>query len=284
MIGYSSGVAHIRHAKTGEIFEVEDDELVFETVSSEERQMGPQVHHAAEIEHPTLGRLVWEIWEYPIGAENLKKTDVGEHELVKDLEYGLQHEPDDWDDYDVPDDPYRIFLDSYFHTGDLLAEYGSERGDHLLNRMVFAQQVTALEAYLGDTLTNAVLSDGAAIARLLASDAEVSKARFTLAEIVADQHLVSRKVREYLRGLLYHNLTKVDTIYRVSLGISILDYALDRGFLLKIIAQRHDCVHRNGVDVQGIKLTALTKEYVQAVADTIRDFVVKIEKAVRAAQ
>src|SRR6267142_5544294 len=66
----------------------------------------------------------------------------------------------DPDDYDFPDDypeePYQIFKDSYNHTRELLTEHGQEHGDYLLNRMVFAQQVASLEAYLGDTIRKAM--------------------------------------------------------------------------------------------------------------------------------
>lgn len=51
----------------------------------------------------------------------------------------------------LPDDPFTIFMDSYHHTGDMLADFGGNGGHHLLNRMIFSHQVTALEAYLGDT-------------------------------------------------------------------------------------------------------------------------------------
>jgi hypothetical protein len=46
--------------------------------------------------------------------------------------------------------PYLIYLDSYRHAGDLLAEVGNDDGGHLINRLTFAHHVTALEAYLGE--------------------------------------------------------------------------------------------------------------------------------------
>src|SRR5690606_37075467 len=114
------------------------------------------------------------LWEYPIGIENHHITDVGKHELIEDFDYGLEHsepEPDDWLDYEAPANPYRVFMDSYHHTGDLLADHGGVRGDHLVNRMIFSQQITALEAYLGDTLLNEVMGDKAAMQRLIDKDA-----------------------------------------------------------------------------------------------------------------
>ena len=63
---------------------------------------------------------------------------------------------DEWLDNAVAADPHAIFVDSFSKTGEILATHGGEDGGHLINRMVFAQQVSALEAYLGDTLIKAV--------------------------------------------------------------------------------------------------------------------------------
>jgi hypothetical protein len=174
---YCKGTARIKHKVTGVVYDVERDELGWDAVGSEERQMGPEIHYEAVVEHPELGLLSWSLWEYPVGIQNHNQTDVGEHELIEDVDYELEAERGLWVDYDIPENPFTIFMDSYHHTGDLLAEYGSDSGFHLVNRMIFSQQITALEAYLGDTLIKAVLIDREAINRLLTKDAELSKER-----------------------------------------------------------------------------------------------------------
>ncbi|MCP3463583.1 hypothetical protein [Bradyrhizobium sp. CCGUVB23] len=42
------------------------------------------------------------------------------------------------------------------------------------------------------------------------------------------------------------NLAKVDALYKISLGIGILDLATDRNSTFDPVLLRHDCVHRNG--------------------------------------
>jgi hypothetical protein len=94
-----------------------------------------------------------------VSRRRSKLPAEGEHEIIEDFEYGLQHVPEQddlWVDYTVPDDPFAIFMDSYYYTLDLLADHGSYLGRDLLNRMIFSHQITALEAYLGDTLMKAV--------------------------------------------------------------------------------------------------------------------------------
>ncbi len=281
---YCKGVARIRHASTGQIFEVESYELDWDAVGGDERQMGPEIHYEAVVDHPELGDLTWGLWEYPIGIENHHITDVGKHELIEDFDYGLEHsepEPDDWLAYEAPANPYRVFMDSYHHTGDLLADHGGVRGDHLVNRMIFSQQITALEAYLGDTLLNEVMGDKAAMQRLIDKDADLAKEKFTLSEVSKDPGLVERKVRKHLREVMYHNLKKVDVLYNIALGVQILDLATDKASLFKAVLLRHDCVHRNGFDKEGNEIDVFTKAFVQDTADLIKTFVEDIQKAVR---
>lgn len=281
---YCSGVARIRHKVTGEVYEIESDELDWDVVGGDERQMGPEIHYAAVLDHPELGELTWGLWEYPVGIENYSDTGVGDHELLEDLNYGLKHErpdPDEWLDYDVPTNPFSIFMDSYHHTGVLMADVGKDDGRYLINRLIFSQQVTALEAYLGDTLLNVVTTDTNAMQQLIDADEELSKQKFTLAEIRKEPGLIERRVRERLKTIVYHNLSKVDVIYNIALGIRILSLTDKKTELFQAVMLRHDCVHRNGFDKEGRELSVFTRRFVGETADLIRRFVENIERAVR---
>ncbi|MGY3510653.1 hypothetical protein [Bradyrhizobium lupini] len=282
---YCTGTARIRHRQTGQVYEVENDELDWDMVGSDERNMGPEFRYEASVEHADLGTVTWSLWEYPVGIQNYQNTDVGGHELLQDFDYGLEHgapEPDDWLDSAPPADPFWVFMESYRGTISLLARQGTEDGRHLVNRLVFSHQVTALETYLGDTLINEVFSDTNVLERLLDGDKDLSKEKFTLPEIAKDPGLINRKVREHLKSILYHNLQKVDVLYHVALGIRILDLARDKPTLLEAVRLRHDCVHRNGRDKEGRELDIFTKVFVQDTADAIKDLVEKIEQTVRA--
>jgi hypothetical protein len=285
MEAYSDGIASIRHRETGLVHEIEGDMLDWDVVDSDERQMGPEFHHEAVFEHPELGKIVWGLWEYPVGIENYRKTDAGPHEIVEDLDYGLRHvreESDEWFEPPPPDDPFTVFMNSYHGSSDLLAQSGSSDGGHLVNRLVFSHQVTGLEAYLGDTLKNEVMRDRLVMQRFIDNDADLKAQKFTLAEISQDPQLIDRIVREHLRGIMYHNLPKVDVLYRIAFEFRILKLAADKEALFAAVRLRHDCVHRNGSDKDGNELKVFTKAFVQGTADSIRDLVQSIEQAVRA--
>jgi hypothetical protein len=92
---YSRGVARLRHATTGEIFTIPADELEWAEFAADERQMGTEVGYSAEIDHPALGTISWELWEYPVGAENMRETHANGYELLENIDFGLQDFPDD---------------------------------------------------------------------------------------------------------------------------------------------------------------------------------------------
>lgn len=100
MIIYARGTAIIEHYDSGEQFEINDNELDWESVGGDNRGMGPEAIYEALVEHEKLGDLRWTVSEYPVGAENFKETNVGRHRIIKDFDYGLEHEPE-FDDDDL---------------------------------------------------------------------------------------------------------------------------------------------------------------------------------------
>ena len=54
--------------------------------------MGPEFHYEAVVEHEVLGILSWNLWEYPVGIQNYNGEEIGEHRLIQDFDYGLEHE------------------------------------------------------------------------------------------------------------------------------------------------------------------------------------------------
>ncbi len=235
-----------------------------------------------EVKCPNCNKL------FPAHASNgssschITLDDYPTTEVDADLAFYSPSDDDDdiWDDYELPEHPFTIFMDSYHHTGDILADHGDIDGSYLLNRMVFAHLVGALEAYLGDTLTKTVLGSSDAMSKLMHHDKDLAKQKFTLADIASEPDIITKQLRKYLRSILYHNLSKVEWLYKTALGIRIFDENADKTSLYQAVVYRHDCVHRNGFDSDGNKLTIFTKEYIQRLADEMKDFVAKIEKQI----
>ena len=147
-----------------------------------------------------------------------------------------------------------------------------------MNRMIFAQQISALEAFLADRLINRVIEDSEARARLLALDHDLLKAKYSLSEISAEPNFVTSRVRAHLRTIAYHNLPRVSILYKAAFDTDLLAMlGEDKDRLFKAIELRHDCVHRNGRDKEGKRLDVFTKDYVSSVSSLIQGFVEKLD-------
>ena len=185
-----------------------------------------------------------------------------------------------WVAQGIPDDPHLVFMNSYEQSMSIIDGHGSEDGGNLINRMVFAHQVGALEAYLGDTLLKRNRDSRGAMMRLIAADKNLKAEKFTLDDIAANPDIVMEKVTAYLRSIHYHNLPRVDFLYRAALAVRVLGEKAEKDKLLEAINYRHDCVHRNGIDKEGKRLRVFTKAYVQEIAAVVRSLVDRIEREI----
>src|SRR6056297_3346034 len=89
----TEGTAQVRHSETGKIFEIDPDELDWDVVSGHERGMGPERLWAAETSRDGLGDLRWEISEYPLGSFGDPTSYLNGHDLVRDFNISVEHEP-----------------------------------------------------------------------------------------------------------------------------------------------------------------------------------------------
>lgn len=281
---YCNGTAEIQHKETKEIYTFESDAISWDCVSGEERQMGPEYIYEAILEHPELGEIRWELSEYPAGVENYRDTSIlDKHTILKDFSFGLEHdenESDDWLDNEVENNPFENFMKSYNDSLELVYIKTDKKNHPILYRMLYSQQVTALEAYLGDTLISKVNTNQKILQSLLEKDNEIKKFRYSLLEISANPNLIKEAVTHYLRSILYHNLKKVDSLYKNAFDFSPLSLASNPHKMLDIIHLRHDCVHRNGLNKEGDP-HQITKEELLDVCNIIKDFVISIQKLVK---
>lgn len=180
------------------------------------------------------------------------------------IEAGSPQLRDVWEDYDIPDDPYSILNSSLTDASVLLDEIPGSR--NLLNRLVFANFITAFEVFLSDTLINRVLSNEKALNRLIEKDKVLRGMRFSLSDIAAAPNLIKDSVRTRLRSVMWHNIKNASALYNYAFGIDILEiFGDDTPRMLQAIEYRHDCVHRNGRDKDDNEINVFTKEYVNQV-------------------
>ncbi|WP_195430735.1 hypothetical protein [Cupriavidus sp. IK-TO18] len=194
-----------------------------------------------------------------------------------------------WLNDDVPQNPFNVFEDAFRRLGDIIAEYGvGGRGTlphsaDVINRMVYASAIGAMEAFLSDTLVNTVRKDNVFLDRLLKGDNELSKISVSLSEISGNPFVVMQRTQTHLASLIYHNLAKIGNLYKVVLnGVEILPDPELRKRLMKAVLTRHDIVHRNGKDKDGAEV-GLPTALVTATIDDVRTFVTHVNSCVTSA-
>ena len=86
-----------------------------------------------------------DVWAGPAHCNiNLRDYDVD----VSCDPPGYDRPPEDWlDEWEIPDHPKKVFDQNYDELRLIIDTQASNNGDSLMNRMIFAQILTFLEAY-----------------------------------------------------------------------------------------------------------------------------------------
>lgn len=141
-----------------------------------------------------------------------------------------------------------------------------------LYRLLYANLITSMEAYLSDTLIKYVTENDEYLRKFTETYKPFKKQTFTTDDIFNRMDHLKDIVKGELRELMYHNLPKIKPIFKDSLGI---DIGVIKE-LYKAVLIRHDIVHRNGKDKDGKELV-ITKEDVEKLCAQVNDFIYNIE-------
>lgn len=189
---------------------------------------------------------------------------------------------DDGSSYEPPIDPERILYQTLFDVSGLLRSLGDSSKASVVNRMAFAQQVAALEAYLSDTLIREVTNNHVSLRQLILHDKDLKAQKISLIDILDEDDLVLNAVVEHLHQQSFHNLGKAQALYRSALNIDILPRSDERERLERAMNARHDCVHRNGFDKNGEPLNFITSSFLKQFEEDITRLVSRIGYVTRA--
>lgn len=122
-----------------------------------------------------------------------------------------------------------------------------------LQRMCYSSIITAMEAYLSDILKREIYTRPAIKERFVANYEPFRKQKFTLSEIYTKLSAIDAEIKDALDGLSLH---KIDTAKNIFGSTLLTDFPEESvryiGAAVKI---RHDIVHRNGRNKDGIVLS-----------------------------
>ncbi|WP_323664545.1 hypothetical protein [Pectobacterium carotovorum] len=140
-------------------------------------------------------------------------------------------------------------------------------------KMHYSFAVTLMESCLGDMLKHVILSESVFLINAIKNVKELSVKRVSLLDVYEIEDLVNKSVLSTLSDYIYHNVEKIVPIYRCVLGVELPEDIKNKvGEMAKIVAIRHDIVHRNGFDKVGNEHN-LTIESLNVAIKNIIDFV-----------
>lgn len=134
-----------------------------------------------------------------------------------------------------------------------------------LYRLLYANVITSMETFLGDTLKREVLKDELSLRKFVETYKPFKNITLNLSDLYVKKENMSAFVKTTLCELLYHDLRKIKPIYRDALGIDLGDVTE----LYKAVLVRHDLVHRNGKNHEGVGHT-ITEEMVRNIQTKVK--------------
>ena len=152
----------------------------------------------------------------------------------------------------------------------------SSSSDQSLRYMLYANIITCLETYLGDALITTVKSERWLMRKFVETFQGFKDMKFTLAEVFAKYDTIDEIAIREMADVLYHNLAKVAGIYRDTLGIV---FPKDMGNLYRAVAVRHDIVHRNGKNKEGV-FHVVSSTDVEQLATQVTTFVTALHSQI----
>lgn len=168
--------------------------------------------------------------------------EIEEVDNVIAVEENIPGEDDDYFDkqlYDLTHTDIDKLLDA--------SESLPEEVRPMLYKLLYANAITMMETYLGDTLKREVLKNEKNIRKFVETYKDYAKKQIKLSDLFSEKDALPKIIRQTLNTLLYHDLPKIKPIYHDALGVDLGEI----GELCKAVVVRHHIVHRNGVDLEG---------------------------------
>lgn len=123
-----------------------------------------------------------------------------------------------------------------------------------LYQMVYVNLITVLETYLAEFFITKIEHDELYMRRFVESNPSFKNEKISLADIYKKQETLTINVKKHLLGLIWHNLPKLNEMFKSTFDIDFTDKIQD---LVKRIDVRHDLVHRNAKTKDGLLVEVL---------------------------
>lgn len=157
------------------------------------------------------------------------------------------------EEWEIPERPKEMFDQNAKDLRNIIDNNATQSGGDTINRMIFTQIVTILEAYLCDNLIKGLINNPALLVSFSKKDSEISKRKISVSEVLRDSDVAKNLIVQSLINRVYHRFGRdkkkeegVPHWYRSAFGFSLTPSPDDIKILREYAGLRHDCVHRNG--------------------------------------
>lgn len=147
----------------------------------------------------------------------------------------------------------------------------------VLQRMIFSSVITAMEAYLSDTMKRHVLNRHA-IKRRFVESYSAFNVDIKGSNIFKYLDGLDRLIAHHLdRNISFHDVKHIKNLFKNVLDCKMSDEILD--IIREFSQTRHDIVHRNGKDRHGNSIQISSKDIIELIS-VITNFIGDIDKQI----
>lgn len=154
------------------------------------------------------------------------------------------------------------FHQNFCTSLDELAVLNESMENATLQRMVFASVITAMEAYLSDTMKSHVLNRSAVKRRFVESHI-VFKEKVAKMDVFTFLDTLDKTLNTEIDKISFHNIDTVKELYQKVLACDFPEDKLDQ--LRPSVFARHDIVHRNGKKSDGFSVDVSQQDVIDLI-------------------
>ncbi|HBK41548.1 MAG TPA: hypothetical protein DDZ57_08285 [Porphyromonadaceae bacterium] len=148
-------------------------------------------------------------------------------------------------------------------------DIGEDNGQ-LLQRILFANVYSSMEAFLQDTCMYYLRRDQRFKETFLKSQESLSKEKIYLSEIFDKISRVDYKIQNAVENTVFHRLSQeICPLFKNTFGIAFPDYK----YIDDNLTIRHDIVHRNGCSKDKSKFHIISKDQLYELIEKVDKFV-----------
>jgi len=220
------------------------------------------------------------IWGGPYDPQEVLFDAFGgrvDDEVIEELAEQLTDDMPDWAPVESDEDYDQTFYDAISANKDALSTFrvaiqtvrellaeSVSRPLAAIHPLLYANTITAIETYLSDTFINTVLKDMALLRRFIETTPEFKNRTVSYSNLLSEAEKAPEEAKRYLLDMIWHNVAKVENMYRDTLQIDFRSAIKD---IARAVSVRHDIVHRNGRKKDGSKVSVGPTEVELLMAD-----------------